>query len=113
MMLIILGLILLLTLILYIFKIVKEPFYASGPVLEKTKSNIKNVHENIPSVDPKLVDSIKAGILNTIQNRPDLIETAKQVIAVPEIHRTLMDILQITPNTSTNGRSARSIQRYS
>ena len=76
-------LILLVTVILFIVTIcVKESFTGTAP----TQANIK---KNVPEVNPKVVASAKAELLNMIDTRPDLVESAQQVLAEPKIRATL------------------------
>jgi len=83
---------LLVTVILLIATIlIRESFTAT--VSAETNANMANANKNIPTVDPKVVASAKAGLLNIINTRPDLIESAKQVLAEPKIRATLNTLL--------------------
>ena len=84
-------LILSVTILLFTFLKIRESFLAA--VSSQTKSDMANANKNIPAVDPKVVESAKAGILNVINTRPDLIESAKQVLSEPLIRATLNSIL--------------------
>jgi hypothetical protein len=85
-------LILVITVILFIVTVfLRESF--TGTVSAQTNANMANANKNIPTVDPKVVASAKAGILNVINTRPDVIESAKQVLAEPKIRATLNTIL--------------------
>ena len=84
--------VLLVTVILLIATIlIRESF--TGTVSAETNANMANANKNIPTVDPKVVASAKAGLLNIINTRPDLIESAKQVLAEPKIRATLNTLL--------------------
>jgi hypothetical protein len=54
---------------------------------------LKTVHKNIPVVQPDAIRTIQGLIINVINNRPDTIETIKQIVQEPTINKTLMDIL--------------------
>ena len=84
--------ILITTIIIYIFWGLRESFTGTQ-VSNETKSDIKNAHNNIPAVDQKLVTTVKDSIKNIINNRPDLIETAREVISDPLIRSTLDGLL--------------------
>ena len=80
-------LILLVTVILFIVTIcIRESFTGAAP----SQANIK---KNVPEVNPKVVASAKAELLNMIETRPDLLESAKQVLAEPKIRATLNTLL--------------------
>jgi hypothetical protein len=82
---------LLVTILLFIFLKIRESFLDT--VSAQTKSDMANANKNIPAVDPKVVESAKAGILNIINTRPDLLETAKQVLSEPLIRATVNSLL--------------------
>jgi hypothetical protein len=85
-------LILLVTVILFIVTIlIRESF--TGTVSAQTNANMANANKNIPTADPKVVASAKAGLLNIIDTRPDLIESAKLILAEPKIRATLNSLL--------------------
>lgn len=68
------------------------------PVSENAHTTIENVHEKIPVVDFKLVQSIKEGLKGIIANKPEVIAAIKDVLSEPIIHNTLMDILFMFKN---------------
>lgn len=82
-----------LTIGLYVFRIVLEPFNNPAPVSDQARAQVANAHNAAPAIDPKVVESAKAGIKNMITERPDVILAIKQVIADPLIKKTLSDIL--------------------
>jgi hypothetical protein len=84
-------LLLLVTILLFTFLKIRESFLAA--VSSQTKSDMANANKNIPAVDPNVVASAKAGILNVINTRPDIIESARQVLADPLIRSTLNSLL--------------------
>ena len=92
-------LILLVTILLFSFLKIRESFLAA--VSAQTNSDMANANKNIPAVDPKVVASAKAGILNIINTRPDLIESARQVLAEPLIRATLNSLLFESGSDST------------
>jgi septal ring-binding cell division protein DamX len=82
---------LLVTILLFAFLKIRESFL--DKVSAQTNSDMVNANKNIPAVDPKVVASAKAGILNVINTRPDVIETAKQVLSEPLIRATVNNLL--------------------
>lgn len=92
-------LLLLVTIVLFTFLKIRESFLDT--VSAQTNADIANANKSIPAVDPKVVESAKAGLLNIINTRPDVIETAKQVLSEPLIRATLNSILFDEGTTST------------
>lgn len=84
-------LILLVTILLFAIMKIRESF--TTKVSAQTKADMANANKNIPTADPNVVASAKAGILNIIDTRPDLLESAKQVLAEPKIRATLNTLL--------------------
>lgn len=82
---------LLVTILLFAFLKIRESFL--DKVSAQTNSDMVNANKNIPAVDPKVVASAKAGILNVINTRPDVVETAKQVLSEPLIRATVNNLL--------------------
>jgi hypothetical protein len=92
--------ILVITVGMYILKVSYDSFVNTPPptntpppVSDEARSNITKAHNNVPAVDPKLVDAIKTNLKNFINERPDVIATIKLVLREPLIKKTLGDIL--------------------
>ena len=85
--------VLVLTISIYLFKVVSESFDNPPPISDETHAQVANAHKAAPAVDEKAVESAKTGLRNFINERPDIILTIKKVIADPLIKKTLADIL--------------------
>ena len=84
------------TLILIIsifFLKIRYDSFENPTATEELNDSIKNVHNSVPAVDPKVVQSTITGIKDMIIQRPDTILVIKQVLADPLINKTLYDIL--------------------
>ena len=62
--------------------------------------NIVNAHKYLPTVNPAQIASVKDGIINVINNRPDLVSAFQQVLADPAINPTVQKVLNTSGNTS-------------
>ena len=67
--------------------------------------NIVNAHKYLPTVNPAQIASVKDGIINVINNRPDLVSAFQQVLADPAINPTVQKVL----NTSGSGSGSGSV----
>ena len=84
---------LVITIGMYILKVSRDSFANPPPVSDESRANIAGAHKQAPAVDPKVVDNIKTGIKNFINERPDIISTIKLILQEPLIKKTVGDIL--------------------